>query len=492
MSCCSGIRPGQSAPFQVTGCDTNLGIVGQTDLRFLAVAHNVEFGPVTWTMISFGGDLADASIDPNSGEISYDAPTSLSNNGQGEIVIRATDATGQQVDQRFCISLADPTSRVRLACNADIARNLPDIQSQYVFDGRIRDVSVFSDAAGTVPANDGDTVLVWEDGNSNANATVRAGNVGPTYVVNGAPNNNDALSFSGANQSLQYDVPGAPPVGSPFKLFFLVRIAPTSNDSNATVLASTLQSNNNSLNNETWQISRSSALDFFVMRFDTPVTTVVSGSLATGSSGDMVLSTWSTARDGNWHLVYIRYDGTNVQGFFDGAMQFEAVPSSPLAAEHFKFGENRAGGNFIEMDLAELQFAGNTLSDTEATQVQAYYLCKFGLDASLISDPGPFAVNLDSFFDQQSQFEYQTQTDGTEVVYDTINNVYHQPDDVPTPDLGLFTSPEVAAILRGITVQNLQTNANTPVFTSNITALAGGLQVGDHYHTPTGEVRVVV
>jgi hypothetical protein len=446
-------------PFQIDACDNNRSLIGQTGLSFFAQAFNVKNAPVSWSIDGFDGDIQNVTIDSVTGEITYDAPDSITNNGLGQITVTATDVKDNRVSAIICTKSADPVNRIILACNADLANNLPTLQSKLVFDGRVTETSVFTDLAKTTQANDGDTVEVWEDGTGNGDVTLRIDDEGPTFMQGGAPNGHNSLNFSGSNQSLQYDVPGAPAPGSPFKLFFLVRIDPSANDSNATVVSSTFQASNNSTANNSWQVSRDGSTQDFVFRIASSGSTIISGSNTNGQTSgvsndsDFILAPWSIAKNGNWHLVYINYDGSIVQGYFDGALSFEidTTPSGQqLAAEHFKFGENRAGGNYLAMDLAELTFANAAVDDTEATQIQAYYLCKFGLDASLLSDPGPFAVNEKAFFSQVSQFELQVYSDGRSLVYDLMNAVYYDKSDVPAPDLGLFRDPATACLIEQI------------------------------------------
>lgn len=475
---------GGGQTFQIGGEDFNRGLVGTIGLEFQALAFNVENAPVTWSLDTFSGDILNVSIDSVTGLITYDIPESFTNDSFGLITVSATDTQGNVVTHTFKTEAADPISRVALACNADIAANLPDIQSKFIFSGMVEPDSLYTDLAKTTLALDGDTVLVWEDGNGNGDATVRAGDVGPSYNVGGAPNGRDALSFSGSNEAIQYDVPGAPSAGAPFKLFFFVRIDPTSNNNDACVMSSTSQANNNALTNQSWQISRSSNTDNFVFRTHLP-STVIFGTAVT--SNDTLIVPWtSNAKNGQWHLCYVEYDGTQVSVFWDGDLKL-IVQVSPLAAEHFKFFENRDGGSYLAGDLGELIFADDTLTQSEATQVQAYFACKFGLDASLLSDPGPFSINKSEFYGQLSQFELVTFSNGDEYVYDKLNGTYLPNDDVPVPDLGMFLDAKTAAILERASInpvyQDLQvevyrgrsTNGTTQSFASNSSMIRTGV-----------------
>lgn len=448
--------------FQINGVDYNTGFNGETQLKFTPFVTNAQSLPIVWAINSIGGDVAGATIDSATGEVTYSLVQEFSNNGRGFILISATDAAGKNVQETFEIEANGSSSVVTLACNANLD-NTPTIKNKMIFNGQISPDYVYVDVAKTTLANDGEIVENWVNSTGSGDVFVRSGNIGPTYIAGGGPNGNDILRFSGQDTSLQYDVPNTPPAGSPFKLFFLVKTDPSlPHGPNAAVISSTLAGANDVTSDGTWQVARNGG-DKFVFRSSYNATghTMIFGENTDGvtsgptNQGDIILSEWAEFNNGEYHLIYIDSDGSNIKGYFDGVKKFEFICGGPLVAEHFKFGENRAGGDHMAIDLAELQFADASLTESEATQVQAYYLCKYGLDASLISDPGPFSVNVKDFFGQFSQFELHTYPDASQKVYDVRNNQYYDIDNVPTPDLGMYADPKIKELLARIEDANI-------------------------------------
>jgi len=466
------------ASFQIAACDNNNGLIGTDGYSVFMNAYNVQNLPISWSINSFSGDIENVTIDPNSGEVLYDVVDTFSNGGRGDIVVTATDSLNCSVTTQVCVITRDPVQVDQLACNGDLVANSPATQQKAIFHGLPESARLFTDLAKTTNPNDGDDILVWETASGSGDAIVQ--NNAPQYVEN-VVNSQAVLRFDDGNtESIQYDVPAPPAPGSPFKLFFLV--APQGNQSNATIVASTEQANNNSLNANTWQISRFGAGNNFGFRIDGGGwTNINAGFISSGSDLAADNVSWTDITDGDFHLIYVDYDGTTVSMFIDGTLEAQADPAQLPLAEHIKFYENRAGGNFLSGDLAEFVFADATMTDVEAVQVQAYFLCKYGLDASLIADPGPFAVE-DNFYDTVSQFELQTYSDNSQQVFDLINGIYYPVGDVPTPGLGLLQTNASVALSSGIQLQNV-IGAATPAYADDADAGVNGLTVGNIYQT---------
>lgn len=430
------------APFQIDGCITTMAFIDDKNLTFQPQVYNVQKEPLSWTLVSFGGDIQNVSIDSLTGEVTYDVVSqTLANNGNANFIITATDACGNSVTRNFCFKVNDPVSVIPLACNSDLQENNPEIVDKLILFAKTEEGSLYQDLAKTILAtSDGEPVSVMEDATGAGDITVRSNDDSPSLslsVVNGE----NALFFSGNNQALQYDVPSAPAAGSAFKFFTLVQVS--SGGNNASVISSTLQANNNFLNNGTWQICRSGSS--FVFRSSGGWSNIVLGGLITNASDLGGAFTWGDFTDGNYHLIYCDYDGTTLSMYVDGVLQIQADPNDNLLGQHLKIFENRDGSVYMQGYMAEMLYADATMNQDEALTTQAYFICKYGLDASLLAYASPFEINLNTCYGTVSQFEYHILSNGDKVVYDTANNTYYQVDNVPAPDLGLLNIPTCAS-----------------------------------------------
>jgi hypothetical protein len=429
--------------FQIDGCKNVKAFIDDIGLKFTPTAYNVEYLPLTWTLDSFGGDVQNAIIDPLTGEITYDAATLLSNNGNANFIVTATDDLGNKVTKNFCFKISDPSVRIPLACDGDISINRQDIVNELILFAKVTAGSVFKDIAKTLPATiTGDSVYVLQN----------ASGVGDIITLNNAPtlekgvaNGNDILKFAGgtSQQSLEYKVPSPLPVGSTFKFFALLRIDPSAIDTNACVISSTSIANTNNTASGSWQISRSNLTDAFVFRVGGTVwSNIVVGTAIGTNDVAAATQTFTSMKNGEYKLIYVEYNHPTVKVYINGVLEIQANTNTLLAGEYFKIFENRVGSSFLAGSMAEMHFAKSTMTATQALDTQAYFICKYGLDASLLEYASPFSVDLNNCYETISQFEYQKMTNGTEVIYDNKNNTYYTLGNVPTPGLGLLSTPQ--------------------------------------------------
>ena len=423
--------------FQISGCVITKALIGDIGLTFTPTVHNVERGPVAWSLNGFGGDIQNVLIDENTGTVTYDAVTTLTNNGNSSFTVTAEDACGKKHTKEFCFKINDPVVVTPLACNGNLQENSEDIVGKLILFAKADTGAMYQDLAKTTLAlNAGDPVSVLEDSTGGGDLVVVAPDGTPTLSLSSINGNNTLVFSQSSNTALEYAVPSAPPQGSPFKFFALVRLSGTVN--NSSIISSVTPGNTSSTSTGTWQITDDDG--FLAFRFAGGGSNVVLGSLV-GSTDVRSAITRAQMNDGEAHLVYCKYDGTTVELFWDGVKVVEFDPTFPLYGQYLKPFENRGSNNFIDGELAEMLYADASMTDEEALITQSYLICKYKLDASLLGYASPFDLDLTVCYDTISQFEYHTLSDNSNTVYDVVNNVYYNADNVPAPGLGLLNTP---------------------------------------------------
>ena len=404
-------------------------------------AFTVEAPPITWAIEGFSGDVENVVID-GAGLITYDIPTQLNDLGYFQINVSGTDANGKVVEKLLCLDVKAPITEP-LACSIDLQGDSPGAYAE--LENWINGDVAFTDVAGTIQATaNGQEILNWGDQSTGGtNYTVPAGFDGPDYVLSDiGANGYPVLSFNGVDQSMFFTSPGPTP-GDPFNFVQFFNF--DSGNTGASPIVSVLPhdpTGNLNLNASlgSWQISRGTG--GVVFRYQQSTTG--------GDFVDITIAPETALFDDNYHLVVTQYDGASITVFIDGDEVLNQVIPVPLLSNHIRLMRNRASNTFTQGVFAELMFDDGTLTDAQITQLQAYLLCKYNLDNSLLSDPGPYSVT-NEFYGQLSQYEKHTFTTpvtitladatvvtGTEFVFDIINGQYYAIDDVPTPGLGLF------------------------------------------------------
>lgn len=456
-------------PFSIYAISNLFTTLGQKGAKYTANSTNVLNPPLTWTVESFSGDISNVSIAANSptttATVTYDVPATKTNNGYALVRLKAVDASGQIQYTSTNLITSFVISETPLACNGNLQTNNPTLVNTKL---NLFAKTSSSDAYITyiAPSNSGnvnvavtgDTVSALVDpGTGNILKTWKGTSAGGTGVVTVRPpvftsnssdfNNNPTLNFTAAKKNALGIVTGN---GSgAFKLVFLAKAA---GGQNATIVSAIPSSNlgaGGAALNGSWQISRRDTNNYFVFRSFDSFTSYNSQTVNCPQCGnsEVAFSKWSDFADGKPHLVVVDYDGSKLKGYFDGAKVFEITPNAsfPPTGNQFRLGANRLGTQFIDMELSELIIGKSTMTTAELITVQGYFLCKYGLDASLLAYASPFSIDND-FYNNPSQFSLQIDGTGKETVYDKINNIYYNKANVPTPGLGYFTSPQISAI----------------------------------------------
>lgn len=448
------LNPVVDTPFSIDGANANRPLVGDVGVTFPMVAYNVVNAPINWAIDSFSGDITNVAIDAT-GAVTYDVPNVFSDQGNGLIVVTATDANGTVVTKQIACASNDPVQRETLGGNDDLLGNNPDILNKLILLGLTNPDRVFQDVGKTIPALDGDPVSALENSAPGGGDVVVVGTDGsPVYNANDPDfSNQPSISFSQAtSDALEFAVPSAPAQGSAFKFFSVVKLSGTV--TNSSIIASTTVGNPNATTNGTWQITDDDG--FFAFRFAGGATNITAGTLV-GSTDIRSSITRAQMNDGQPHLIYCEYDGTTVRLYWDGVLVVEGDPTQPLYGQYLKIFENRGDGNWVDGVLAEAIYADANLTAAEAEQVQAYLLQKFGLDTSQLSATGPFAVE-NTLYTKPSQYQLitysvdvtQTLAGGGSLtskvfVYDTINQAFYDKNDIPIPGIGILASATIEA-----------------------------------------------
>jgi len=448
--------------------NTSLGQIGAT---FTANSNNALNLPLTWTIESFSGDVSNVTIAANNpsttATITYDIPNAITNNGSALIRIKAVDAVGQVQYTTSKLTTSRLVLDTPLSCNSDLIVNnstlvntkfnlfaktsSSDAYITYIAPanpGNVN-VSVTGDPVNAlVDSGTGGVLKTWLSAGAGGTGAVTVH--APVYNANSSTfNHNPTLNFTAANSNALGIVTGN---GSgAFKLVFLVKSngGPVASPTIVSAVTSNSLGAAGSGIGRSWQVSRDDLNDSFIFRSNDSFVSKIFEAVSCPSCGanEVAFSTWSDFTDGTPHLVVVDYNGTSLKGYFDGVQKFEVTPnaSNPPTGNQFRLGVNRFGSSFIDMELSELIIGNSTMTTEELITVQAYLLCKYGLDGSLLAYASPFGVN-NVFYNSPSQFSLQIDGLGIEKVYDRINNVYYDKTNVPSPGLGFFRSPQIPTI----------------------------------------------
>ena len=375
-----------------------------------------------------------------------------------------------------------------LACNDDLASTDAVIPGKSIVWGLVDSNNLYSDAGGTVSANPGDEILNFADPTTGLALTTPGGSGGPDWVeTDPLFNGRSVLSFnSSSNDSLAVNaLPGQSNFNLPFSLVYIFSLS--SGGNNASIMSASAGSDNltnGGTGNATWQIGRDQTSDRFIFRAGNDFSSKVLEAVTGTDNDEIGIGTWTEAANGQPHVLVLDYDGTNIRVYMDGTLRAEAVVhTNGLSQRVIRLASNRGFSSFTNMNVAEFAMFDATLTGAELDQVQAYLLCKFGLDASQLAATGPFAVDLSQGYGSPSQFVYHrylsevtltladaSSATGTEFVFDKVNEAYYAASNVPVPGLGAY-APGAGSLglLRS--------------FADDAAAGAAGLSAGEVYQT---------
>ncbi len=347
-----------------------------------------------------------------------------------------------------------------LCCDSDLAENNPDIANQRLawLDGA--DPALMLDAIGGNPiaGNAGDDVFEVQDkldpGVSPsfvvpASVGVDAGSNPPTYLPDSL-NGLSTLLFDGNNSDrLRLDTNNAP--GASFTLFYLLRPTEATPGAFDSCLAVSAGSDGDNLNttigayqlarqgNQTFtmqmRVDNADAVDPIVI-FQTPVpnnldrpSDGISGTTNTRNLS-MGFSDIDDFFNQEFHLITVTWNATTniLQGFLDGSLRFAydltpmAVTSGVIPSDYFRIFGNRGGNQYLDGQLAEMFFADAAFTNDEIATVNAYLICKWGIDPSLAAGgAGDLVLGEPGVFDTPTPFVRIVRADG-EVRFRNKNN----------------------------------------------------------------------
>lgn len=343
-----------------------------------------------------------------------------------------------------------------LCCDDDLLANNPDIANQRLawLDGS--DAALMLDAVGGVPiaGNDGDQVFEVQDKIDPGVAlsfvipTAAAPGddppINPPTLLNNAVNGLPVLQFDAANRErLRLDTNTAP--GADWTLFYLFRaeISGVSNQSILSVGPNNGDGGAYASDIGSWQFSRDSLENWFVWRSQVSDTDAAPTIIFQNNPGpddglsppvlgsanyDAGLGPLAEAYDGQIHLLTANFDSaTNILNvFFDGQLRltldYTPAPdgAANLAADYFRIFGNRNGDSFGTGDIAEIFFADAVLNADETSTVNAYLICKWGIDPSLAAGgAGDLTLAPAGTYDSPTPLVRITRADGDIVFRNT-------------------------------------------------------------------------
>lgn len=284
------------------------------------------------------------------------------------------------------------------------------------------------DSIGGVPiaGNDGDVVGQVLDKIGGTNTFDEGGgpNGGPYYKLNRL-NGLPGFQFlgdagTGLNIADHFEIQlGAIPIGSAFQVFYLLKPASPSAPENACFLACGPNGGTQFAGQQgTWQISRgetnNGTQNKFVFRYNTDGT-------FTGNV-DISLIPWATFANGLPHLITLFYDGTDVTLYLDGKKLLSFTPIVSLYSQFFRIFGNRQDQSYPSGDLYEMFISNGSLTDDEIALVNAYLICKWGIDPSqAVGGAGDLVLADDGAYNAPSPFVRLKLSDGTYLYRNTLN-----------------------------------------------------------------------
>lgn len=306
-----------------------------------------------------------------------------------------------------------------LCCNDDLETQDEIVQQRFAWlDGS--GASVMLDAIGGNPiaGNDGDAVFEIQD-------KVNPG-VEPSVTLDPAPgsqatyradvlNGLSVLEFDGVDDRASLDNAGRAN-GTAFTIFMLLRVR------GGAAFAQPLSCRKlvGPFDNEgEWVVSRGSgpSINDFNLAYSTSPSTAVGG----------VISTWNEFANGDFRLLTIEYTGNTenqLRAYLDGQLRVELDTTGfDLTSQGIGIMRNRANNSFVEGDIAEY-FVSDELTSNQVAAVNAYLICKWGIDPSLAAGgAGDLVLGEPGEFSGVTPFRRIERSDGTVVYLNTINGL---------------------------------------------------------------------
>ena len=363
--------------FQVNANDPNRPEYGATDVTFTADASNVINGPVTWSIDDFGAEVIAASIDANTGVVTYDvSPTPLAN-GTVDITISAVDAGGQKVSlrnlerkivivERSALGFNDNFVKFDSVIAPDDFRTMTYMTNGLSTDGVGGTTDyLFNDLAKTTPTSDTANVVVIANAGSDATQDwkSRAGANPPTYDEA----NGKLLYNLGTGQS-SYISSATPAIGDPFAIAMVYSLDSPLPSYGTLLSGGRHDPNGNNLLNTgapgnvgAFQISKDNANNFTFSSTGNGAVTI-----STDAANDIA--------DGLDHLFVLAYDGSVLNIWIDGVQVVtnEAI-GSPLRSNQIRMFENRNLG-FSNGTCSAIQIMGSTWTPEQLDRMQSNLL----------------------------------------------------------------------------------------------------------------------
>lgn len=321
----------------------------------------------------------------------------------------------------------------QLCCNDDLLTGEPDISNQRLVWADGSDIPNLYNNGLPITGNLGDAVDEIRDKIApgvSPSIVTQPGSGDPEFIPN-AYNNLGILRFDGVNDRMRVDF-GPRPANQPFSLFYLVSTTDQTS-SNASILAVGPTGGGSYAIANTWQIARDSLSPSFIFRGagaagnQTPWADPVEENIPCPTCDpniEFAFSDLADFADGRLHLITVNFDGSRLTGYFDGFKSFvvDLQPATMFTNEYFRLGGNRQNDSALEMDLAETFISTDALSSDDISTINAYLICKWGIDPSLAAGGSGDLVLADSgSYSAPTPFVKIIDANGDEYFKNTLN-----------------------------------------------------------------------
>lgn len=318
-----------------------------------------------------------------------------------------------------------------LCCDDDLAINQPAVAATRIaWLDAADNLDNLLDAIGGVPiaGNDGNIVGQVLDKLGGANTFDEGGgpNGGPYYKLNRL-NSLPGLQFLGnpvtgnnIADHLEIGLGAGILIGSPFQVFYLLKPANPNAPENACYLACGPSYGTQFAGIQgTWQISRGEAAqgtqNNLVFRYNQ-----LGGF---GSNVDIPLMPWTDFADGLGKLITLFYDGTDVNVYINGDNLLSFSPTTALLSQFFRIFGNRQDESYPSGDLYEMFISDGTLDTNQIATINAYLICKWGIDPSqAVGGAGDLVLATEGAYTAPTPFVRVVTSDGKVSYINTLNN----------------------------------------------------------------------
>lgn len=244
------------------------------------------------------------------------------------------------------------------------------------------------------------------------------------------------IEFTGTHHMERLNVPNTTTPGDPFSIAYVFEPTPGAPE-HASFLSSPYSNPDNTINSTdallsgSWQMGRGNggfSADELIFRYGSAVPTP-----------DIILpypGGWPAFETSGKHLVFILYDGANIQVFIDGVDYLTTAVTEPLAIEHLGVFRNRQDNAYPNGFFDELIIWSSTLTPAEIQVINEYAICFH----EITPPAGTAFIEAEAGFNKFPSIWQKHQQLGQGVVYVNLSTgdlfIPNIAGNVPIPGLG--------------------------------------------------------